>query len=224
MRAPDRVDWSSPESRLYHLLGRVVDLLVRAVVDLRVIGADRLLARGPAVLAPNHPSHFETIVTAVTFYRCGRKPRFLALSSLFQHPVAGPVLRLTRMIPVHRGKGVAQMVEDACAALEAGEAVVVYPEGQLAPRGVEAPARPGAGLLALRSPGPVVPVATVGLEPGRQLLRRRAVVLIGEPVDLSEWKGRRDRDAQQEASGHLLGRIKALRATADGILTGRLSP
>lgn len=83
-------------------------------------------------------------------YDCGRREVcFLALADLFDHPVVGWVLRGTRMMPVTRGRGAARMADDACAALDAGQAALVYPDGTIVPPGQTRPARPGAGLVAL---------------------------------------------------------------------------
>jgi 1-acyl-sn-glycerol-3-phosphate acyltransferase len=88
------------------------------------------------VLAANHVSFLDPLVLALALYDCGRrKVRFLALADLFDQPLVGWVLRGTRMIPVARGRGVDRMAEDAGAALEAGQAVLVYPEGTIVPPG-----------------------------------------------------------------------------------------
>jgi 1-acyl-sn-glycerol-3-phosphate acyltransferase len=125
----------------------------------------------------------------------------------------GWVLRGTRMIPVARGRGVARMAEDACAALEAGQAVLVYPEGTIVPPGQSRPARTGAGLVALRARVPVLPIASQGVERHR---RRRVTVVVGAPVDLSSWQGRLDRQAQLQVSAALLASVQALRPSPQG--------
>ena len=96
------------------------------------------------------------------------------------------------MIPVTRGRGAARMADDACAALDAGQAVLVYPEGTIVPPGQTRPARPGAGLVALRTSVPVLPIASHGVERRRPRLRRQVTVVIA-PVDLSSCHGRLDR-------------------------------
>ena len=100
--------------------------------------------------------------------------RFVALADLFDHPLVGWVLRSTRMIPVARGRGVERMAEEACAALDAGQAVLVYPEGMIVPPGQTCPARPGAGLVALWARVPALPIASQGAEcQRRRHLRNR---------------------------------------------------
>ena len=207
--------WRRPE-RFYDRLAPLARLVVWLLADLRVVGAERIPAHGGVLLAANHVSFLDPVVVAVALYACGRrKVRFLALADLFDQPLVGWVLRGTRMIPVARGRGVDRMAEDAGAALEAGQAVLIYPEGTIVPPGQTRPARPGAGLLALRARVPVLPIASQGVERRRRRrlprLRRRVTVIIGPPVDLSSWHGRLDRQAQLEASAALLASVQALR-------------
>jgi 1-acyl-sn-glycerol-3-phosphate acyltransferase len=100
------------------------------------------------------------------------------------------------MVPVTRGRGAARMADDACAALDAGQAVLVYPEGTIVPPGQTRPARPGTGLVALRTSVPVLPIASRGVERRRPRLRRQVTVVIAPPVDLSFCHGRLDRQAR----------------------------
>jgi len=212
--------WRRPE-RFYDLLAPLARLLVGLLADLRVVGAERIPARGGVLLAANHVSLLDPLVLALVLYDCGRrKVRFVALADLFDRPLLGWLLRGTRMIPVARGRGVARMADDACAALDGGQAVLVYPEGTIVPPGQTRPARPGAGLVALRASVPVLPVASHGLERHRRRrlprLRRRVTVVVGPPVDLSPWRGRLDRQAQLEASAALLASVQALRHNPQG--------
>jgi len=214
--------WRRPE-RFYDLLAPLARLLVGLLANLRVVGAERIPTHGGVLLAANHVSFLDPLVLALALYDCGRrKVRFLALADLFDQPLLGWVLRGTRMIPVARGRGVERMAEDAGAALEAGQAVLVYPEGTIVSPEQTRPARPGAGLVALRAKVPVLPIASCGVERRhrrrRRLprLRRRVTVVIGPPVDLSSWRGRLDRQAQLEASAALLASVQALRHQPQG--------
>lgn len=214
--------WRGPEP-WFDPVARVLRFLVWLLVDARVLHPDRVPSTGAVVLAANHVSHLDPPVMGTVVYRSRRRVRFLAVAGLFHTRVLGWALRITRMIPVHRGAGPDRMVADACAALEADQAIIVYPEGTIPRPGQVLLGRPGAGLLALEALEmgvPVVPMASWGLDHrggGRlpRLLRRKAAVAFGHPVDLSPWKGRRDRTAQLEASAAMLDAIRALAPEAE---------
>lgn len=209
-------DWDGRELA-YHAIIRILGCAVRAWLDLRVVGAGRIPRDGPLLLAANHVSFVDPVVLAVVCYGQGRKVRFLTLSDLFARPALGWILRTGRMIPVVRGGGVQRMVDAACDALDAGQTVLVYPEGRII-RGGRSPARPGAGLLALRTTSPVVPLCSYGLRSlgGGHLprLRQDAAVVVGAPVDLSPWRDRVDRQAQMAVSEAMLDAVYDLEPLA----------
>ena len=102
-------------------------------------------------------------------------------------------------IPVHRGTNdAARSLRDAVAALDRGEAIIIYPEGTTTkdPTNWPMQAKTGIARLVLLSPGtPVVPVGQWGPHrmggPSLSRLgkRRTAQASVGEPFDLSHWRG-----------------------------------
>jgi 1-acyl-sn-glycerol-3-phosphate acyltransferase len=219
-KARTGVVWERREP-LYPVLAPVIDLLARVVLDLRVVGGDRLPRRGAVVLVGNHVSWLDPPALFVVAHRLGRRLRFVALSTLFDVPVVGWFLRRGRMIAVSRGAGSDAMVKEARRALAAGQALLVYPEGTIPRPATPVGGRPGAGLLALTTDAPVIPLASAGLERGTRWWRARrpAAVVFGDPVDLAPWRGRVDRRAQIEASAALLDAVRALLPAAEESLS-----
>ncbi len=147
-------------------LAPLLRLVVGTLFSIRVVSAERV-PRGSALFAANHVSWLDPVVAAVVLYRLGRTARFLAASELFDKPVVGWALRQAGQIRVVRGRGaqaMEAMTKAACEALDAGQAVVVYPEGTIPQPGECPPAKQGAGLLALRTSAPVIPVAMWGMQ------------------------------------------------------------
>jgi 1-acyl-sn-glycerol-3-phosphate acyltransferase len=210
------IEWAKREP-LYPVIAPVIALIARLVLDLRIQNGERLPRTGPVLIVANHVSWLDPPALFVVAYRLGRRLRFVALSSLFEVPVVGWLLRAGRMIAVTRGAGVGALVREASRALAAGQAVLVYPEGTIPAHGSRAAGRPGAGLVALSTDAPVLPVASAGLERGRPRwrLRRPAVVMFGKPIDLSDWKGRADRRAQLEVSEAMLEAVRVLLPEAE---------
>jgi 1-acyl-sn-glycerol-3-phosphate acyltransferase len=166
-------------------------------------GFEHVPASGGVILAANHISHADPIVLAdFVLYGLGRPPRFMAKSTLFNGRGLVPtVMRGASQIPVHRHTADASAaLRDAVAALQAGECVVIYPEGTVSrdPGKWPMAARTGVARLALLSGAPVVPVGQWGAEAildsyrskGLHLLPPHPVhVTAGPPVDLSAYRG-----------------------------------
>ncbi|HSJ51103.1 MAG TPA: lysophospholipid acyltransferase family protein [Actinomycetota bacterium] len=161
----------------------------------RFEGLERVPAEGPAILAGNHLSYLDPFAHAFFVVKAGRRPRFLAKQELFDHRLIGVALRGARQIPVSRGTGDRSALDDAAAALEAGEVVVIYPEGTTTTNNPDfSPGRgkTGAVRLSLRTGVPILPVATWGGQyvwrsSGRQNLSfgRPVWVRAGDPFDPS---------------------------------------
>lgn len=215
---PTRAEWQGPEP-VYAALRPVVEGAARVLFRIHVEGLERIPGDGPVLLLPNHVSHLDPLVLFSVCGRAGRvRPRFLALADLWEVRGLGLLLREGHMIPVFRGRGeeAARHLQDAGgAALDAGQLVVVYPEGRLPQPGVPQRPRRGAGALALDASGvPVVPVAMLGVPSwtgGLPRLRAPVTVRVGEPLDLRDLRARtRTPDVERAASTRALAAIAEL--------------
>jgi 1-acyl-sn-glycerol-3-phosphate acyltransferase len=156
-------------------------------------------ATGPVIIVANHISHADPFALAHYVYDAGRWPEYLAKSSLFRMPVVGPMLGWVRQIPVERGTVDARKALDsAVAAIEAGDCVLIYPEGTTSKEPDLWPmkGKTGAARLWLLTKAPVVPVVMWGpqelFDPRTRKLHLRLkktpiTVVAGEPLDLSTW-------------------------------------
>ncbi|MFD2757962.1 lysophospholipid acyltransferase family protein [Gulosibacter faecalis] len=179
---------------------------------------------GTAVIAPNHYSDIDPLITGIAVWRLGRKPRYMAKASLFRVPIVGWFLRKSGQIPVERDRGAARRSNSMGAARELVErqsVVVVYPEGTLTREPDSWPMRgkSGAVRLALESGAPLIPMASWGAQAlvpryERKLhLRWRTPiqVRVGDPIDLSEFAGKhKSRAAVEEATRRLMVEITRL--------------
>ncbi len=163
-------------------------------------GMEYIPAEGGVIVAPNHLSEFDPLVVAHFVYDAGRWPAFLAKSTLFKNSVSGPLLRALWQIPVYRGTTDAvKSLEAAVAAVQAGQLVIIYPEGTTPKSGELWPQRGKTGIarLYLQTGAPVVPIVTWGAQrvfdprTGKLRFRPRAQVKVvaGPPLDLSKWDG-----------------------------------
>ncbi|HAM01353.1 MAG TPA: HAD-IB family hydrolase [Acidimicrobiaceae bacterium] len=152
----------------YHLLRPFVrpELVPYARFEIR--GVEHIPSRGPALLASNHRSYFDVAALAMVAARLGRPVRFLAKRELFDAPVVGQIARALGGISVDRGSRSDAPLREARRALEAGEVVVILPQGTI-PRGraffePTLAAKTGVARLAAMTGAPVVPIGLWGTE------------------------------------------------------------
>lgn len=188
----------------------------------RYAGSARIPQTGAALLVANHISHTDPIFDVVMVRKTGRIPHVLAKASLWKIPVVGRVLTGTGQIPVERGNGAGQKaLEPATTVLDAGNVVLIYPEGTVTkdPEGWPMRPRPGVAALALSGDFPVIPIAHWGshevyssYSKGRKfkpLPRKNVHVVAGEPIDLSAWRGKPiDNRAIRDVSYLIMERIR----------------
>ncbi|SFO87459.1 1-acyl-sn-glycerol-3-phosphate acyltransferases [Geodermatophilus dictyosporus] len=196
---------AQPRPRVLHERGRLPWSLRLAVVviypvasllfRLRYRHGERFPRTGPVLLVANHVSVLDPLACARLVYDHGRIPHFLAKQAVFRG-LAGRILLDAGQIPVARGSSEARGSLSAAAAdLEAGNVVVIYPEGSVTrdPDWWPMEARTGVARLALTTDAVVLPVAQWGPQRVHDYhdkklhLRLRTPVdhAIGEPVDLS---------------------------------------
>jgi 1-acyl-sn-glycerol-3-phosphate acyltransferase len=121
-------------------------------------------------------------------------------AGVFGWPIIGYMMKGSGQIPVYRGTADAsQSLREAVAALERGEAVVIYPEGTTTkdPDNWPMLAKTGVARLVLLSPEtPVVPIGQWGphrmggFSVKRLGRRRTSYASVGAPLDLSRYRGK----------------------------------
>ncbi len=161
--------------------------------DLEVHGHEHLRRDRPVLVVANH---FNALLDAVlVMHALGRLPRFVATAALWRPVWARPFLSVAGMVPIHRSSderarpGSNRATFELChQQLARGNAVALFPEGRLSPVPRPQPVRTGAARIALgaREAGAaglfVLPIGLVYED--KVALRSRALVRIGEPMDL----------------------------------------
>ena len=163
--------------------------------SLRATGRRHMPLSGPALLVSNHQSFLDPPLIGLV------SPRpyltFLARQSLFRNRFLSGFFSSLGGIPIdHKGLGRAGL-QATLDALERGEAVVVFPEGERTQDGRMHPFEPGVSLLVKRVKAPIVPIGLAGAYDAwsrHQMLPRPAplflapgkgtlAVAIGKPLD-----------------------------------------
>jgi 1-acyl-sn-glycerol-3-phosphate acyltransferase len=155
-------------------------------------GLEHVPRRGGAVMAINHTGYFDFTYAGMAARRRGRLVRFMAKKSVFSHPVAGPLMRGMKHIPVDRHAGTTAL-EAAVQALRRGEIVGVFPEATMSRSFEVKPLKSGAARMALDAGVPILPTTIWGSqrvwtkEAPKHLWRSNIpiFVTIGAPLSVS---------------------------------------
>ena len=146
------------------LMRFIVWILVHSIYRLEKSGLDRIPDDGPALVVSNHVSFVDALVIAAA---CRRPVRFVMDHQIFRIPVLSFVFRTGKAIPIASAKQDPAMMERAFAevsrALQAGDIVVIFPEGRITDTGELYPFRPGIKRILAADPVPVIPMALRGL-------------------------------------------------------------
>jgi 1-acyl-sn-glycerol-3-phosphate acyltransferase len=188
-RTRGRIGWA------FWLCIAVVFPATKLMFRIRYRHGERFPATGPVLVVANHVSILDPLSCARLVFDHGRMPHFLAKESVFKG-VVGAILRSAGQIPVKRYSTDAQGALSAAQAdLDAGNVVVIYPEGSVTrdPDWWPMESRTGAARLALTTDAVVLPVAQWGPQNlhdyhAKKLhlrLRTPADYFVGEPIDLS---------------------------------------
>ncbi|MGB0243584.1 MAG: lysophospholipid acyltransferase family protein [Candidatus Nanopelagicales bacterium] len=131
-------------------------------MKLDIVGEENIPLQGGAVLALNHTSYLDFALGGVPADRRGRRfVRFMAKDSVFRHPIAGPLMRGMKHIPVDRHDG-SVAFEAAVAAARAGELIGVFPEATMS-RSLEIKElKNGAVRMAREAEVPLIPMIVFG--------------------------------------------------------------
>jgi len=134
--------------------------IVRCLYRVRVEGVENV-PEGGALLAANHVSWADGVLLGLA---CPRLPRMVAFAKYFENPWLGWFGRLGRIIPIGTSrKSMAESIRAAREALQQGELVGIFPEGNITRSGRIEAFRPGFLSIVKETGAPVVPVHLGGL-------------------------------------------------------------
>jgi 1-acyl-sn-glycerol-3-phosphate acyltransferase len=148
----------------------------------QVVGLENIPKEGPAVLMMNHIAFLDPIVV---LHATPRNIVPLAKIEVYDYPVIGIFPKMWEVIPVRRQEVDRRAIQQALEVLQAGEIVLVAPEGTRGPQLRQG--KEGAAYLASRSGAPIIPAAvtnTTGFPAWRFTSRWRkpgAYVEFGRP-------------------------------------------
>ena len=169
-------------------------LIGRSITRVRVEGDLGAIPReGPLILAANHISNADPVLVGAWLTpRLGRRIHWLGKKEMFDWPIVGFVARNGGIVPVDRGAADVDAFRMASRVLEAGEVLMVFPEGTRSPTAELQPPKDGLAMLALRSGATIVPIGISNTDrfwpKGRPIPRPggHVTMRVGEPFKIAD--------------------------------------
>jgi acyl-[acyl-carrier-protein]-phospholipid O-acyltransferase/long-chain-fatty-acid--[acyl-carrier-protein] ligase len=141
-----------------YLLRFLMWLLTHTLYDIRIVGADHVPFRGPALLVPNHVSFVDALIVGATIQRF---IKFIMYKKYFEAPLLSGLYKILQAIPIapYEGKeSVAKSLELARQRMKEGEVVCIFAEGKITRDGALSEFRPGFEKIMQGVACPIIPV------------------------------------------------------------------
>ncbi|MBI2202888.1 MAG: 1-acyl-sn-glycerol-3-phosphate acyltransferase [Candidatus Rokubacteria bacterium] len=155
----------------------------RFYFGLELRGVHNIPSTGPVIIVPNHQTYADPPLVTIPVRR---RVFYMAWNRLFDIPAFGWFISRLRAFPVDIEARDARATREVIRLLKAGEAVMIFPEGERSPDGRVSGFKPGAFRLAASLRVPVLPVTIAGgheaWPPGRVVPRRGHVTITYHPV------------------------------------------
>ncbi len=133
-------------------------VLTNTIYRLRVAGRSRIPERGGALLVVNHVSFIDAMVLTAAL---DRPVRFIMAANIYQVWWIRPIVKMLRAIPVKAGDGpreVMRSLNTATQAIQKGELVCIFAEGQITRTGQLLPFKRGLERIMKDTDAPIIPI------------------------------------------------------------------
>jgi 1-acyl-sn-glycerol-3-phosphate acyltransferase len=179
------VDVDTRFTPIYRFLRVLVHLLNRIYFRTTVEGAEHVPATGAVIIAPVHRSFIDFFVASEV---TDRKLHYMAKDGLWKNKFLAAILPSIGAFPVHRESADREALRRAQRVLDAGEVLILFPEGERRYGPIVEDLHEGVAFLAARTGATVVPVGIGGsasvMPKGKLIPRPRHVhVVVGDPIE-----------------------------------------
>ena len=198
----------------YQIVRFIVTTFCRLWCRMTVEGRENVPAEGIFILAPTHRSILDTpIASGVT----RRRLRFMGADKYWKNKAFGRLLTALGGFPVSRGTADREALKRSIAVLQAGEPLVLFPEGERKVGPIVQPLFDGATYIAVKAGVPIIPVGIGGSErampKGAKFIRPRKLhVVVGKPIQAASIAGspKDQRDAARQLTADVHAELQRL--------------
>lgn len=190
----------SVDSGICHWLTNIIYPLGRRVVipfhfgQLTVTGQENVPKTGPVILAPTHRSRWDALIVpfAVGKPVTGRDLRYM-VSADEMNGIQGWLIRRVGGFPVNTGRGGISSIRQTVELLSNGEALVMFPEGNIFRNGEVNRLKPGMARIALQvessHPGIDLKIVPISLNYSQPIPKWGCdvTVTVGSPISVADY-------------------------------------
>ena len=192
---------------------RLTSLFCKTVGRLETHGVAHIPREGGVLLISNHVSFLDPVIIGSA---ANREIHFMARSTAFDIPGLGKLISVYNAYPVNRGAPDLGALRRTISLLQAGNVVLMFPEGTRSVDGTLGKARDGACFIAHRAGVPTLPVFHSGAERvlprnSKRLRRSKLKVIFGEPLELIAGEFETRREMYQHMGNQMMEAIADLR-------------
>jgi 1-acyl-sn-glycerol-3-phosphate acyltransferase len=182
--------------------------------SMRVRGRPNMPRTGPVLIIANHQSFIDPVLIGLS---ASRHISYLARKSLWKHWLLARFIESVGAVPVDQEGVAKEGLKTVLQQLQAGKAVIVFPEGERTPDGVMHGLKPGIMLLIKRTQAAILPMGIAGAVdawprwkkypvPAPLFLpatKRTMGVAVGPPLDAKRYAAMDRKQALAELFGEL---------------------
>ena len=198
---------------IYRWGHRLTSLFCKTVGRLEAEGVEHIPREGGVLLVSNHVSFLDPVIVGSA---ASREIHYMARSNAFDIPGLGKLIAAYNAYPVNRGAPDLGALRKTISLLQAGNVVLMFPEGTRSVDGTLGKARDGACFIAHRAGVPTLPVFHSGAEQvlprnSKRLRRSKLRVIFGEPLELTTEEFETRREMYQHMGNQMMEAIADLR-------------
>ena len=172
-------------TKWFRTLRRVERILYRPFFPYKKHGHTEPYNDRAYIFVGNHLSIFDVVFPAVS---TDRAVHYIAKSSLFKKGLMKKFVTKCECIPVNRDGTDVKAVMQAMKYLKIGESIAIFPEGtRNKTKEIFLPFKSGATAISIKTKTPIIPLVQVK----KIRIFRKAHVLIGEPIEFTEYYDKR---------------------------------
>ena len=145
------------------LLRLLLWFLTHTLYSIRVEGRDNVPEKGGALFVCNHLSFVDALLLSAS---TDRAVRFVMFKGIYDHPVVHPFARIAKCIPISaqlRPREMIKSLRTATEAIQSGDVVCIFAEGQITRIGHLLPFRRGFERIMKGVDAPIIPVNLDGV-------------------------------------------------------------